>query len=313
MRFSVKLPTEDMERPEEFLTAEAIADAARAAEAAGFDAGFVSDHPIPGDRWLAGGGHHTLDPFVVLGIAAEATRSLRLQTNVLVLPYRNPFLTAKAAASLDVASGGRVILGVAAGYETQEFAALGVPFAERNDLADEAMDVMVEAWTRDGVVRRGRRFDAPGNTARPRPVQVPHPPLWVGGNSRRAIRRAVERGDGWVPFPAPARMARATRTAALRGPEDLAERLAYARDHARAVGRTAPLDVAFVPFGFEHTARSFEPRRALEQVEVLEPLGVTWLLINVPGRSRAEWAERVAAFGAEVIAPLRDGAGGATG
>ena len=178
MRFTVQLPTDKVAGGEEFLSAEAIAAMARAAEEADFDACFVTDHPIPEDRWLASGGHHALDPFVALSFAAAATRRIRVQTHVLVGAYRNPFLAAKAVASLDVLSGGRVIVGLAAGYLQAEFEALGVPFDERNELADEAIEVMRRAWSEDGIVHEGRHFRAGGNTALPRPLQE-RPPIWT--------------------------------------------------------------------------------------------------------------------------------------
>ena len=303
MRFTVQLPTERVDRGEEFLSAAAVAEMARAAEAAGFAACFVTDHPMPGDRWLASGGHHTLDPFVALSFAAAATSTLRLHTHVLVLPYRNPFLVAKAAASLDVLSGGRLILGVASGYLESEFAALGVDFAERNELCDEAIPALRRAWGESGVALAGRHFSATGNTALPRPLQKPHPPIWVGGNSRRAIRRAVELGDGWLPFPAPPRLAGHIRTAALTSLDDLSEGLAFARQHARAIGRSQPLDVCFVPFGFELFAREpVDPGRFRARVAELEAMGVSWLAINVPCDSRAEYCEKLARLGAEYLA-----------
>jgi probable F420-dependent oxidoreductase len=306
MRFCVQLPTERADAPDEFLTAAAIGEMARAAEAAGFDACFVTDHPIPDDAWLASGGHHTLDPFVALAFAAAATERLRLQTHVLVLPYRNPFLVAKSAVSLDVASGGRATLGVAAGYLEGEFAALGVPFDERNDLTDEAISVIRRAWSESGVVHEGRHFHAAGNTALPRPVQQPGPPIWVGGNSRRAIRRAVELCDGWLPFPAGRGLASRIRTAAIRTPEDLAERMDYMRSHAEAVGRTAPLDVGFAPFASAlRPDGSLEVEPALEQARSFAKLGVTWLMLNVPSATRAEYLERVAELGDGLVRPLR--------
>src|SRR5712675_1003599 len=162
MRFSVALPTDRIERAAEFVTQAAVAEIALAAEDGGFDACFVTDHPFPPHRWLYGGGHHALDPFVALSFAAAATSRLRLQTHILVLPYRNPLLTAKSVLSLDVLSGGRVILGVASGYLKPEFAALGVDFDERNDLTDEAIDVMRRVWTEDEVVAEGRHFRTRG-------------------------------------------------------------------------------------------------------------------------------------------------------
>ena len=204
MKFSIQLPTDRVGEGAEFVSAEAIADVAQAAERAGFHAAYVTEHPFPDDRWMRAGGHHALDPFVALSFAASATTSLRVMTNILVLPYRNPFLTAKAAASLDVLSGGRVILGVAAGYLKGEFAALGVDFSERNDLSDEAIVAITRAWSEEGIEMSGQHFSVRGNTMLPRPLQQPRPPIWVGGNARRAIRRAVELGDGWIPFPSSA-------------------------------------------------------------------------------------------------------------
>ena len=163
----------------------------------------MTDHPAPDAKWLAGGGHHALDPFVALSFAAAATTRIRVQTHILVLPYRNPLLTAKSVLSLDVLSGGRVILGVAPGYLKPEFAALGVDFDERNELTDEAIDVMRQLWTDGEIETVGRHFRTRGTTMRPPVVQKPHPPIWIGGNSTAAIRRAAERGQGWVPFPNP--------------------------------------------------------------------------------------------------------------
>jgi probable F420-dependent oxidoreductase len=298
MRFSVQLPTHQVDAGAEFNSAEALAEMARAAEQADFDACFVTDHPFPGDRWLAGGGHHALDPFVALSFAAAATQRIRLQTHVLVLPYRNPFLVAKAAATLDVASGGRLILGTAAGYMKSEFAALGADFAARNEWADDALDAIRAAWSEDGVQYEGRGFAARGNTMRPRPLQQPHPPLWVGGNSKRAIRRAVERGDGWVPFPNSAEHASRQRTAVLASHEDLRERLAYAREHADRVGRTRPMDVCFALVGSDMNAASGpDPERARDSIAELASLGVSWLAISPIAASRAEWCEQVAALG----------------
>ena len=226
MHFSVSLPTDRIDRAGEFVTQAAVAEVASAAEDAGFSAGFVTDHPFPPHRWLHGGGHHALDPFVALSFAAAATSRLRVQTNVLVLPYRNPFLAAKSVLSLDVLSGGRVILGVAAGYLKGEFAALGADFEARHDVSDDAIRAIKLVWAGDDVHLEGRGFRAGGNSMGFRPVQKPHPPIWVGGNSRVAIRRAVELGDGWVPFPNPAAMAQYTRTPAMETLDDLGGRIA---------------------------------------------------------------------------------------
>lgn len=310
VRFSIQLPTDRVDAGDEFASGPAVAEMARAAEAAGFDACFVTDHPAPSDRWLATGGHHALDPWVALSFAAAATRRLRVQTNIAVLAYRNPFLTAKAVASLDVLSGGRVILGVAAGYLRAEFDALGVDFDERNELTDEAIDVLKRVFSEDGLELRGRHFTARGQSLRPRPTQRPHPPIWVGGNSRRAIRRAVEKGDGWIPFPTVGLAADRVRTARIESEDDLAGRLAYAREHAAAIGRRAPLDVCFVPFGLSlRPDAGLDPARFAESVARMAELGVTWLSLGLPAGSRAAWCDRVADAG-ERIAALRGPARG---
>jgi len=159
MKFSVELP---IGTPDELMTC------AGAIEAAGFDACFVTDHPVPSRAWLTTGGHETLDPFVALSFAAAATRRLRLHTNCLIPAYRNPYLAAKAVATLDACSRGRVILGVALGYLEPEFEALGVPFAERARRLDEALSAMKEAWA----------GEIPDNVVTPSCVQRPPPPIW---------------------------------------------------------------------------------------------------------------------------------------
>lgn len=309
MRFAVQLPTDRVEAGPELLSAAAVAELARAAERAGFDAVSVTDHPMPPARWVAAGGHHSLDPFVALSFAAAVTERIRLLTHVLVLPYRNPFLVAKAAATLDVLSGGRLTLGVAAGYLEAEFAALGADFASRNDRTDESLRALRAAWSGEPVRFEGAGFAARGNAQRPAPVQRsplgrrPGPPLWIGGNSPRAIRRAVELGDGWAPFPAPAKLARHVRTAAMETLADLRAGIARAREHAAAVGRTAPLDVAFVPTGFALGTRTPpSPEAVREQVAAFAGAGVTWLLLPLAAPSRAGWCEAVAAYG-EALRP----------
>src|SRR3954451_4185434 len=116
MRYSVGLPVDHVHAADEFVTGEAVAEMAAAVEAAGLDAVFVTDHPAPDDRWLEGGGHHAQEPLVALAFAAAATGRIGLHTHVFVAAYRSPFLAAKGVATLARLSGGRVILGAAAGY-----------------------------------------------------------------------------------------------------------------------------------------------------------------------------------------------------
>jgi probable F420-dependent oxidoreductase len=302
MRFSVALPTDRIQYGDEFLGARAIREVAQAAEAAGYDACFVTDHPYPVQRWLEGGGHHALDPFVALSFAASGTERLRLQTHVLVLPYRNPFLAAKSALSLDVLSGGRVILGAAAGYLRGEFQALGVDFDLRNELSDEAIVAMKRAWTEEDVQLEGRHFNARGNTMLPHPPQKPHPPIWVGGNSKRAIRRAIELAEGWVPFTNTAAMAPFTRSASLETDDDLISGIAYARTHAEKVGRTTPYDICF---SLEGDAAKPSEAETCDRVARLAEHGVTWLTVGFPATTRAAYVERLQRFAEEVVSKSR--------
>ena len=306
MHFTIQFPTDRVALGEEFVSAEAIAEMARAAEAAGFDAAFVTDHPAPEDRWLASGGHQALDPFVALSFVAAATTRLRVQTHVLVAAYRNPFLAAKAIATLDVLSRGRVIVGIAAGYLEAEFAALGVDYAARNELSDEAIRSMKQIWSGESLSLAGQHFRAAGHTVLPRPVQQPHPPLWIGGNSRRAMRRAVELGDGWLPFPAPARMAKRVHTAPMESEADLATALTELRELARQAGRSAPLDICAAPFELAHGAKELPTAGALvETARRFAELGVDWLILSPPARTRAQFLDGVARLGGEVIVKLR--------
>ena len=305
MRFSAQLPSNHVEGGAAFTSARAIGEMAASCEAAGFDAAWVTEHPFPSDAWMASGGHHALDPFVSLAVAATTTTKLRLHTNILVLPYRNPFLTAKAVASLDAVSGGRVIMGVAAGYLEDEYEALGADFGHRNEVSDDALVAMQEAWRGQSMQRSGPGYAAPGNVMLPRPSQDPHPPIWVGGNTKRAMRRVVEHAQGWSPFPAPAAMKERTRTASLESAGDLAEGIDRLREMAASAGRTDTLDVNFVPFGrhMNHKA-PLDADAICEQAEQLEAIGVTWLTIGMPVETAERYHDAVAEFGERVVARL---------
>lgn len=300
MRVSLGLPAYRESSPD-LLSGGAIMAMARAAEDAGFEAVFVTEHPIPGDDWLASGGHHALDPFVALSFAAAATTRLRLQTNLLIAAYRNPFLAAKAIASLDALSGGRVVVGIGTGYLEAEFSALGVDVAERNDLTDEALATMRLAWSGASVVARGTHWNAPGNTMLPAPAQRPGPPIWIGGNSRRAMRRAVEMADGWVPMLAPAAFSKRVRSAAIADDAALADRIREARAHADSVGRDSPLEVAVSPTGRPAPDSPTGAAIAVEQAARLAGAGVTFLNAGVPGDTLAEVIDHIGWYGAEVL------------
>jgi probable F420-dependent oxidoreductase len=302
LRFSYGLPTHRMDRPSEFLEHGAVGELAAAAERAGFDAVHTTDHPFPPDDWVRRGGHHALDPFVALSFAAAATTTVRLHTHLLVAPYRNPFVAAKGIATLDVLSGGRTIVGLGAGYLESEFAALGIPFDQRNQRMDEAISAMCSAWTGTATDFEGQFFRAAGNAMLPQPSQRPHPPLWIGGNSRRAIRRAVTLGDGWCPFPAPARLAAHIRTVPMDTTESLALAIDYARGVAAEVGRQDPLTLCFIPEGLAMGAdRPIDVERVLHSTVELAALGVDWVTVALAGETRDGQLAAIESFGRDVI------------
>jgi probable F420-dependent oxidoreductase len=303
VRFAVTHPLVSHPYHPELVTGAGIAAVATAAEQAGFSGFGFTDHPAPSQRWLDGGGHDALDPFVALGYAAASTTTLRLIPNIVVLPYRNPFVVAKAAATLDVLSGGRFTLAVGAGYLKGEFAALGVDHGERNELFDEALDVLKAIWTGDDVTFEGRHFSARGVTSHPRPLSRPHPPIWIGGNSGRARQRVADRGDGWCPFPAPAGLAQTARTTALDTPERLADAIDDLRARLDAVGRDpASIDIAFANHaGGDPASDAFDADAHLAGLAELTALGVTWVQVGLPGDSVAHAVETLQRYRDQVI------------
>jgi probable F420-dependent oxidoreductase len=301
VKYTVTLPTDQVGQGEEFVTARAVAEMAAAVEAAGFAACNVTDHPFPPADWLGNGGHHPLDPLVTLAVAASATTRLRLHTHVFIPAYRNPFIAAKGIATLDALAGGRVILGVAAGYLAGEFAALGAPYEDRGAALDAAISAMRRAWTGRDVAADGAGWSARGNVMLPRPSAAPHPPIWIGGNSRAARLRAAAVGQGWSPFPARQGLAAATGTATLDGPEVLRRGIDELRSAAERHGRTEPLDICITPFSHPHSRPALDPAQLVAEAASLAALGVTWLAVRLPAPSRADFLRNVERFGKRVI------------
>ena len=298
----VTLPVDHVELPHEFMTMEAVREMAQAVEAAGFDAAGVSDHPIPGTQWLGTIGHYAQDPFVLLSLIAAMTTRLRVMTNILVLPYRNPFLTARAVSSLDVFSGGRVSLGVGAGYLEEEYKALGVSLERRNDLMREYAAAMKLAWRGEDFAFEGSGYSAPGNRMLPVPIQKPHPPLLVGGNSHMAIRHAAEFGDAWNPFFAPPSNSKAARTAYLSGEDDLDASLTYLRDHCDRIGRDSPPDLHLswsTPM-----ASDYNPQEIVDRIGAYRARGAQAVSIMISANQRSAWCDLAQDFGERVIAKL---------
>lgn len=270
-----------------------LAAVVRACEAAGFAYVAVCDHiAIPRDRadamsttWF--------DTIATLAWVAGFTERVKLLSHVYVPAYRHPLAVAKAWATLDFLSGGRAILGVGSGHVEAEFEALGVSFADRGRLTDEAIDrvrdYLAEEWAAGDLGQR------------PRPVQLAGIPIWVGGSSPAAIKRAAIRGDGWLPQGTPKK--------------EMPDAIARLRDLRAEHGRAGRFTIgAITPFFWvgEPTWDTGEgclagtPERIAGYLSGYADMGVDQVQVRFRSRSRVELCEQIAMFGAEV-APLLDG------
>src|SRR5438552_3014267 len=199
MNFGVWLPN-----CRHLATPDIIRGAAVRAEQLGYDSVWVSDHVVVPHANIVNFGETVFDPLVTLAVVAGATRRVRLGTTVLIVPYRNAVVTAKMIASLDALSGGRVVLGIGAGWVAAESAALGVPFAERGAMTDEYLAAMQELWTSRAPSFAGKYTRFGGLVFEPKPLQKPHPPIWVGRLRRaRAARARVSPSPTLLRCPSP--------------------------------------------------------------------------------------------------------------
>jgi probable F420-dependent oxidoreductase len=209
---------------------------------------FVTDHVVvptayrstypysPSGRVAGDWSEGYLEPIALMSFLAGATARVRLGTSVLVIPYRNPVLTAKMLATLDAMSGGRVILGAGVGWLAEEFQALqSPPFAERGRVTDEYLRLMRECWTREPVEWNGQYYQMGEMSVMPKPRQAGGIPIWIGGHTDVALRRAGELGDGWHPI--------GQRPPALLPASEYAEKVAIVHGWAKKAGRD-PKDIA---------------------------------------------------------------------
>jgi len=283
MKLNYQLPPRAVKHWDEWIGEHHLGDIAVAAEDAGFDMVSMTDHPFPYEPWLKSGGHHAFDPFVALSFMAAATQRLRLCTLVVVSAYRHPYITAKAAASLDNLSRGRLVLGMGVGYQREEFDVVDASFDDRGKRFDAAVQAMQAAWTGEVLDRDDPYYPAHGHVMLPRPAQRPGPPIWFGGNSAAARRRVVALGQGWMPFEQNAESAKITGTPPLTSVDDLAEQIGALRERARDAGRRDELQVCFGAHGAGGIEAHAEAVAA--RVDGYEKAGVTHLLIDSQARS----------------------------
>ncbi|KRT66588.1 MAG: luciferase-like protein, partial [Candidatus Rokubacteria bacterium CSP1-6] len=249
-----------------------------------------------------------LEPLTAVTYLATITERINVGTSVLVIPYRNPIFTAKALATADYLSGGRVILGAGVGWWREEFAALGVPFEDRAPRTVEYLKIMKEIWTKPRVAFEGRfaRIAEAGGV-RPHPARQPHIPIWIGGHSEAALRRVVEVGDGWHPL--------GLRPPVSLYPPEMAARVRRLRDVAAAAGRDpATITISFkAPLKFQEAVAagraplSGSPREIVEDLQAYVAAGVQHFVLDFSVPTLPEMRDVLERFAVDV----RPQAGGA--
>jgi probable F420-dependent oxidoreductase len=251
-----------------------IRTVAKALEAAGWDGLAFTEHPAPSYRWLAeGGGHQTLDPFVALGAAAAVTERIMLLTYLAVAPYRNPLLLAKTAATVDLISNERLVLGLGTGYQKSEFMALGVDFNERNELFDEVLDVLPLHWSGKPFSYAGKHFSAREVAARPAPRR--QIPIWIGGNAKLTRRRVAARAQGWMPMSVAPEVATTTRTAHLDGLAEIGTAIRELKEQAGE--RADQIDVMVMYTDPSILEPGTDVERHRDQLGRIAEIGATWV------------------------------------
>jgi probable F420-dependent oxidoreductase len=314
MRYGFYLPTRGPTA-----TRDGILALAREGERLGFHSAMIADHivlPVESQStypYTLDGKHPSagdaLETFSILGVVAGATERLRLVTSVLVLPYRNPVLTAKMAASLDVLSGGRLTLGIGAGWLKEEFEALNSPaFNARGAVTDEWITIFKQLWSQSPASFNGRFYRYSDIRCEPFPIQKPYPPIWVGGHSRAALRRTARHGDGWHPVGGVA--------ASPLPPQEMRAHLDTLKQLTEAEGRDfsaltisykAPLYDTGIP-SLDGSRRPFsgELEEIVGDIQTFAAIGVHELIFDCRGRSITESIERLEWFATKII-PLVTG------
>jgi probable F420-dependent oxidoreductase len=263
--------------------AQALVGLAIRADELGFDSVWVHDHVFNVGHVLDRiGGKPYYEPLTVLGFVAARTSRVRLGTSVLVLPYHNAIRLAKTAATLDVLSGGRLVMGVGVGLIQQEMEAMGSAYAQRGAITDESIAVMRALWMQDEPRFEGKHYRFAGMKFSPKPLQKPSIPIVIGGVSRAAIRRAARLGDGWQPLGM--------------SPEALGQGIATLREEARACGRDAsqiPISIAMsmAKARAGRHALGTTPDEIIKNAESYARIGVETLVISAntgdPNEARA--------------------------
>jgi probable F420-dependent oxidoreductase len=316
MEFGFGLPTRGP-----MATPQSLATLARTGEELGFATISVSDHIIipktidstyPYNESGTFAGSPTgecLEQLSLLSYLVGVTSSAKLLTSVMVLPHRPPVLTAKMLATIDVLSNGRLLVGCGVGWMREEFEALGAPAYEaRGSVGDEYIRAFKELWTSDNPSFEGKYCRFANVAFAPKPVQKPHPPIWTGGESPAALRRAGRLANVWYPIGSNPRFPVAT-------PGQFADYAAKVKRHAQDAGRDPS------SLGFAYSANWFNdqqastlpdgqrrpltgtPQQIADDIKHYEDLGVRHMMVNLQGETQAQTLERMQRF-ADRIMPL---------
>ena len=292
-----------------FRDAAEIVEVVRAGEEAGFDIVTLTEHLLP-PRWPNAVNHNWYDPITTAAVLAGATSRMKFLTTVLVVPYHHPVRLAKSLATLDVLSGGRILLGVGTGWSRGEFKRLGIPFEERGAITDEYLRAMIELWTRESPKFHGKYVSFEDGDFQPKPVQRPHIPLIIGGTGTRPFQRVADIGAGWLPMVGDLEAGivdiRRRMEARGRDPDSLwvgshltlgvdpdSER---AREHHRGMERDATPAVL----------RSAD--EVVAEVERKRTLGVTYLTVGFHWLDAVDLTRQLRHFGTELMPQCRQAA-----
>jgi probable F420-dependent oxidoreductase len=287
---------------------------AERAEALGFDTIWFSDHIVvptevksfypydPNGQMPFKPSEPYWEPLTVMSYVAGRTTRVRLGTSVLILPYRNPIVTAKVLATLDVLSNGRVILGAGVGWMEEEFKALGLDtYPVRGAYSDECIRIFRELWTQENPSFQGRFHHFANLRCEPRPVQPGGIPIWIGGHTPQAIRRAARLGDGWQPI--------VQRPPADLPPPELQEKIAELRAVAQAAGRDPKAITIGLGASVQFTDRAAAgqrplftgtPAQILESLQRYQEVGVQDFRVDFPSPSFDGLLQAMARFATEV-------------
>ena len=301
LRYGIQLPVQSLstiyrEPWETTAGPEELARAATAADRLGYDYVACCDHVAIPERLAGAMGTTWYDPVSTLAWLAALTSRVRLLSHVAVAPLRHPLLSAKQYATLDLLSGGRLLLGVGAGHVPEEFAALGVDFHQRGAILDETVRALSVALTDEYPEHPGPRFPFAGLAVGPRPVQRPRPPIWVGGSSSRAVTRAALLGEGWL-----------SQGDSI---DQLSAQLQLIASVRSGAGRSGPFAVNAIPpalyvgepgWDTGHRTLSGKPERLAEALRGYGALGVTHLQLRPRSRSPQEYLDQLEAVATDVL------------